>query len=201
MTKILEIHPTNPQKRLVKQVADVFTSGGLVVYPTDSGYSVGCSVFKKKSIQRLYHLKRDINKYVMAIMVHDFSSITHFAMVETSKYRYLKKCIPGHFTFILPATKEGKKLLDVKRPEVGIRMPVHPFFDELKEHLEDPILNTAARVQDDQLFTDPDEIIEIFSKKVDLIVDSGPIPLTPTEVVDYTGAEPLTVRQGIQPVR
>lgn len=200
MTKILQIHPQNPQKRLVKIVADVFSNGGLVVYPTDSGYSVGCSVYKRKAVDRLYHLKRDINKYVMAIMVHDFTSITHFAEVETTKYRYLKKYIPGHYTFILPATKEGKKLLQVKRPEVGIRMPVHPFFDELKEHLDDPILNTGARVQEDQLFSDPDEIIEVFSKKVDLIVDSGPIPVTPTEVVNYVDSEPQVVREGVHPV-
>ncbi|OVE81869.1 threonylcarbamoyl-AMP synthase [bacterium K02(2017)] len=194
--KRISIHPVNPQARLVKQVASVLEEGGLVIFPTGAGYSVGCTANSKKAIHRLYHLKRSVKKYNMALMVSDFSIVTHYAVVETSSYRYMKDKLPGPYTFILPATKEGKKLLDVKRKEIGIRMPKHPFYDTLSELFNEPILNTAAKLHDDDMFEHPDDIEEKFGKQVEMIVDIGEVPLSPTTIISMVNKEPELIREG-----
>lgn len=195
--KRLELHPINPQARLMKQVVQVFESGGIVIYPTDSGYSMGCYANDKKSINRLYHMKRNVTKYVMALMFHEFSSITDFAIVENIAYRYMKNRLPGPYTFILKANKQGKKILDVKRPEIGVRMPEHPFFETLHSISTEPILNTAARIHHDDFYIDPDDIEEVFGNSVDLLVDMGPVPHNPTTVVSLVDGMPELIRQGV----
>lgn len=194
--KRIQLHPQNPQKRLIKHVVEAFDNDGLVVYPTDSGYSVGCNALSKRAISRLYHLKRALKKYVMAIMVSEFSSITEFADVKNTAYRYMKNKLPGPYTFILPATKQGKKILDVKRPEIGVRMPQHPFFETFHQFYKKPILNTAAKVEEDDYFIEPDEIENKFGKRVDLIVDMGPVPVIPTSVISLVDGSPELIRQG-----
>lgn len=194
--KRLEIHPVNPQLRLVKHVVDVFEKGGLVVYPTGAGYSVGCDALNRKAVERIYRLKQNIKKYVMALMVMNFSSITEFAEVENWAFRYMKERLPGPYTFILPATKHGKKILDVKRPEIGIRMPDHPFFDVLHQVYRNPLLTTAAKIHDEDFFIEPDDIENKFGKQVDLIVDSGPIPINPTTVISLVSGEAEILREG-----
>lgn len=192
----ITLHPVTPEKRLIKKIADVFEKGGLVIYPTDTGYSVGCSVHSKKGVTRIYHLKRAIKKYVMAIMVPNFATITEFANVDNAAFRYMKGKLPGPYTFILPATQQGKKVLDVRRPEVGVRMPQHLFFDALREHYPDPILNTAARIKEEDTFVNPDDIEEGFDGLVELLIDMGPIPRTPTTVISLVKGYPELVRQG-----
>lgn len=194
--KRLKLHPINPQKRLMRQIVEVFQNGGLVIYSTDSGYSVGCHAYNKKAIHRLYHLKRAIKKYFMSIMVSEFSTIPNFAVVENTAYRYMKNLLPGPYTFILPATKEGAKLLDVKRHEIGIRMPQHPFFETLHQMYEEPILSTAARIQQEDFIVDPDEIEKKFGKSVDMIVDMGLVPINPTSVVSLVDGAPELIRLG-----
>lgn len=196
IVKRLELHPVNPQIRLMKQVVAVFESGGIVIYPTDSGYSMGCYVGDKKAIHRLYHLKRHITRKVMALMFHEFSSITDFAIVENAVYRYMNNRLPGPYTFILRANKQGKKLLDVKREEIGVRMPQHIFFETLHTINTTPILNTAARMHPDDFYIDPDDIEEAFGNQVDLLVDMGPVPHNPTSVISLVSGEPELIRQG-----
>lgn len=192
----ISLHPVNPEKRLIKKIIEVFEEGGLVIYPTDTGYSVGCTVRSKKAITRLYHLKRAIKKYVMAIIVPDFSAITEFALVENHVFRYMKGKLPGPYTFILPANNQGKKVLDVKRPEVGVRMPQNVFFKALREQYRESILNTAARINEGEIFVDPDEIEEGFNGLVDLLVDMGPVAHNPTTVISLVHGRPELVRQG-----
>lgn len=192
----LQIHPENPQKRLVSKVAEVFDKDGLVVYPTDSGYSVGCLAHSKKAKQRLYQLKKDLAKYTMALMLYDFSEITHYAEVENAAFRYMKNKCPGPYTFILPATKEGTKILEVKRPEIGVRMPQHSFFETLVEFDQRPILNTSARIDDDHYLVEPDDIEKYYGKRIDMIVDMGPIPFEPTTIVSLVSGAPELIRQG-----
>lgn len=194
--KRLEIHPENPQKRLMQQVVEVFQNGGLVIFPTGAGYSVGCDAMNKKALNRLYHVKRSIKKYYMAIMISEYPKINEFAELETFAYRYMKDRWPGPYTFILPATKWGKKTLDVKRPEIAFRMPDHPFVNTLHELYDHPILVTAAKIHDDDYFIDPDDIIEKFGKQVDLVVDSGSLPITPTTIISLVEGEPEIVREG-----
>ncbi len=191
-----ELHPITPQVRLIKKVVEVFEEGGIVIYPTDSGYSMGCHARHKQAIQRLYQLKRNLKKYVMALMFHEFASITEFAIVENAAYRYMKNRLPGPYTFILPANKQGKKILEVKRPEIGVRMPQHVFFDSLHQISTEPILNTAARVKDEDFYIDPDDIAEAFEHFVDLLVDMGPIQRNPTTVISLVSGIPEVLREG-----
>lgn len=194
---LLPLHPETPEARHMKRVLETFEKGGIVVYPTDSGYSMGCDASNRTAVNKLYHLKRAIKKFYMALMARDFSTISDFAKVDNAAYRYMKKLVPGPYTFVLPATSHGKKILDVKRPEVGVRMPRHPFADALFALKPDILLlTTAAKVREDENFTDPLEIEETFGHEVDLVLDMGPIALNPTTIISLVSGEPEVIREG-----
>ncbi len=193
----LVLHPQTPQTRLVRKVLEVFEKGGVAVYPTDSGYSVGCDALNKAAVHKLYHLKRAMKKYLMALMVRDFSVVTEFAKMENTDYRTMKKLVPGPYTFILPATVRGKKILDVNRAEIGIRMPDCPFGNALFQLKPDCILlTTAAKIREDDSFVDPEEIDDVFGHDVDMVVDLGPVALNPTTVISLVSGEPEVIREG-----
>lgn len=181
--QIIEIHPVTPQVRLVKQVAEVFQEGGLVIYPTVAGYAIGCDANNKKAIKRLYAVKGAIKKPLMALMFKNISDMSPYAKVDNFAYRIMKDRVPGPYTFILPAQVHIARLLDVKRLEVGVRVPCHPFLLELHNHWAGPILNTGARLHDDEDFTDPEELEKAFRGKADLLVSCGEIAVNPTNVV------------------
>lgn len=181
--QIIEIHPVTPQVRLVKQVAEVFQEGGLVIYPTVAGYAIGCDANNKKAIKRLYAVKGAIKKPLMALMFKSISDMAPYAKVDNFAYRVMKDRVPGPYTFILPAQVHIARLLDVKRLEVGVRVPCHPFLLELHNHWAGPILNTGARLHDDEDFTDPEELEKAFRGKADLLVSCGEIAVNPTNVV------------------
>ncbi|MBO7500845.1 MAG: threonylcarbamoyl-AMP synthase [Fibrobacterales bacterium] len=181
--QIIEIHPVTPQVRLVKQVAEVFQEGGVVIYPTVAGYAIGCDANNKKAIKRLYAVKGAIKKPLMALMFKSISDMAPYAKVDNFAYRVMKDRVPGPYTFILPAQVHIARLLDVKRLEVGVRVPCHPFLLELHNHWAGPILNTGARLHDDEDFTDPEELEKAFRGKADLLVSCGEIAVNPTNVV------------------
>jgi len=194
---LLPLHPVTPEPRHMKRVLETFEKGGIVVYPTDSGYSMGCDAGNRIAVNRLYHLKRAIKKFYMALMARDFSAISDFAKVDNAAYRYMKKLVPGPYTFVLPATSHGKKILDVKRPEVGVRMPRHPFADALFALRPGILLlTTAAKVREDENFTDPAGIEDTFGHEVDLVLDMGPIALNPTTIISLVNGEPELIREG-----
>jgi tRNA threonylcarbamoyl adenosine modification protein (Sua5/YciO/YrdC/YwlC family) len=194
---LLPLHPVTPEARHMKRVLEVLDKGGICVYPTDSGYSLGCDARNRSAVNKLYHLKRVLKKYLMALMVRDFSAVTDFARVDNTAYRYMKKLTPGPYTFILPTTAHGKKILDVKRPEVGVRMPRHPFADALFAMRPDAILlTTAAKVREEDNFIDPAEIEDTFGHEVDLVLDMGPVAVSPTTVISLVGGEPEVIREG-----
>jgi tRNA threonylcarbamoyl adenosine modification protein (Sua5/YciO/YrdC/YwlC family) len=197
----LELHPVNPEVRFMKKVMDAFAAGEVVVYPTDSGYSMGCDALSKKGVNKLYHLKRAMKKYLMALMVRDFGALSEFAKVETSAFRYMKAVVPGPYTFILPATVRSRKILDVNRPEVGVRMPSSPFTDTLfRLSPEAVILTTAAKIREEDHFIDPADIEAAYGNLVDLIVDLGPLPITPTTVISLVADAPEILREGAGPI-
>jgi tRNA threonylcarbamoyl adenosine modification protein (Sua5/YciO/YrdC/YwlC family) len=184
----------------MRRVLDVFDKGGICVYPTDSGYSLGCDARNRGAVNKLYHLKRAMKKYLMALMVRDFSAVTDFARVDNSAYRYMKRLVPGPYTFVLPATARGRKLLDAKRPEVGVRMPAHPFADALFAlRPELVLLTTAAKVREDEFFTDPEEIEAAFGHEVDLVMGMDAVAVNPTTVVSLVSGDPELIRQGQGP--
>src|SRR4051812_12177097 len=170
----LELHPKNPETRLMRKVLEAFADGQVVIYPTDSGYSMGCNALSKKAVNKLYHLKRAMKKYLMALMVRDFSLLSDFAKIDNSAYRYMRHLVPGPYTFVLPATVKAKKILEVNRPEAGVRMPSGPFTDTLFQlSPEAVILTTAAKIQEEDVFLDPADIEEKYGHLVDLIADLG----------------------------
>ena len=194
---LLPLHPVTPEARHLKRFLEVLDKGGICVYPTDSGYSVGCDARNRAAVNKLYHLKRAIKKYVMALMVRDFSTVSDFARVDNFAYRTMKKLVPGPYTFILPATALGKKILDVKRSEVGVRMPRHPFADAVFALRPDLILlTTAAKVREDDNFADPEEIEEAFGHDVDLVLGMGPVAINPTTVLGLTEGAVEVIREG-----
>jgi tRNA threonylcarbamoyl adenosine modification protein (Sua5/YciO/YrdC/YwlC family) len=197
----LELHPITPQVRLMKRVKEVFESDSVVVYPTDSGYSLGCNALSRKAVNKLYHLKRAMKKYLMALMVQDFSALSEFARVDNAAFRYMKHLVPGPYTFVLPATVRSRKLLDVNRPEVGVRMPKCPFTDALFALMPGAvILTTAAKIQEDDAFIDPQDIEEKYGHLVDLVVDLGPRPVTPTTVIALLDGVAEVIREGAGPI-
>lgn len=181
--QVIEIHPVTPQARLVKQIAEVFRQGGIVIYPTVAGYAIGCDANDKKAIKRLYAVKGAIKKPLMALMFRNISDMAPYAKVDNFAFRVMKDRVPGPYTFILPAQVHIARLLDVKRLEVGVRVPCHPFLLALHEQWAGPILNTGARLHDDEDFTDPDELEKAFRGKADLLVSCGEIAVNPTNVV------------------
>jgi tRNA threonylcarbamoyl adenosine modification protein (Sua5/YciO/YrdC/YwlC family) len=197
----LELHPANPQTRLMQKVLDAFAAGQVVIYPTDSGYSMGCDALSKKAVNKLYHVKRAMKKYLMALMVRDFSELSEFAKVDTSAFRYMKSLVPGPYTFVLPATVRSRKILDVNRPEVGVRMPDCPFTNTLFAlSPQAVILTTAAKIREEDNFIDPGEIEETYGHLVDLIVDMGPQAINPTTVISLVDEAPVVIREGAGPI-
>lgn len=183
----LEVHPINPQSRFVKQAAEIFDKDGLVLYPTESGYAIGCSAESTRAIHRLYQLKKPMKKFVMAIILPDIRRASEYAHVSNFAFQIMKHRVPGPYTFILPADPSIARKLDVKRPEVGFRMPEHPFFKELFRLYDKPILSTAAKLSDDEIFTDPEDLWKLFEHKIDLMIDCGNIDIHPTNIISLVG--------------
>ena len=195
----LEIHPQNPQPRFVKQAAEILEKDGLLLYPTESGYAIGCSAESTKAIHRLYQLKKPMKKFVMAVIIPDIRAAAEYAHVSNFAFQIMKRRVPGPYTFILPADPSIARKLDVKRPEVGFRMPEHPFFKELFRVYDKPILSTAAKLSDDAVYTEPDDLWNLFGHSVDLMVDSGPIEIHPTNIVSLVDDRIEIIRGDLLP--
>lgn len=195
----LEVHPQNPQARFVKQAAEILEDDGLVLYPTESGYAIGCSAESSRAIHRLYQLKKPMKKFVMAVIIPDIRSAAEYAHVSNFAFQIMKHRVPGPYTFILPADPGIARKLDVKRPEVGFRMPEHPFFKELFRVFDKPLLSTAAKLSDDVIFTEPDDLWKLFEHSVDMMIDCGPIDIRPTNIVSLVGDRIEIIRGELLP--
>lgn len=179
----LEMHPQNPQVRHLKTIADTLMHDGLVLYPTDSGYAIGCNAESSKAIHKLYALKKPMKKFVMALLVPDMRTATAYARIDDFAFGIMKPRVPGPYTFILPADHRIARRLDVKRPEIGLRMPRHPFFSGLFDLFPHPLLNTAAKLSEEQEITDPDELENLFRHSVDIFADVGEVAVQPTNII------------------
>ena len=194
----LEVHPTHPQKRIIKQAVDVLRRGGAVVYPTDTVYALGCDIFQKKAIDRVYQIKQMPKDHPVAFVCPDLSDIARYAIVDDHAYRFMKRLLPGPYTFILPATREVPRILMMKRKTVGIRVPNHPVALSLLQELGNPIVSTSATWEGEQL-NDPDDLAAHY-KQAEVVLDAGWGALEPSTVVDLTGPEPNVTRQGAGPI-
>ncbi len=187
-----EIHPTQPQERLLQKAVRILQDGGLLIYPTDTVYGLGCDLLLKKGVERIYQIKGNNKRKLLSFICPDLKEISRFAHVSTPAYKVMKHLLPGPYTFILEATRQVPKLLLEKRKTVGIRVPDHPACMRLLELLGHPIISTSATIKEEPYLNEPDEIVEIFYHLVDLFLDAGEGGLTPSSIIDLS-EEPFKV--------
>ena len=190
----LEIHPQTPQARHVRTIAEMLRKDSLLLYPTDSGYAIGCSAASPKAINKLYALKKPIKKALMAILLPDISSATDYARINNFAFQILKTHTPGPYTFILRADPQIARKLEVNRPEIGIRISPGIFVRALFEDFECPLSSTAAKIEEGQAFTKPEELTHVFQSKVDVFADMGEVLISPTNVVSLINNEIDVIR-------
>lgn len=198
MSQFFQIHPENPQKRLIDQAVAIIRSGGVVAYPTDSGYALGCHLGEKKAIDKIKWLRSLDDKHNFTLVCSDLSEIGSYAKVDNAVFRLLKAHTPGAYTFILTATTEVPRLLlHPKRRSIGVRVPDHAITHELLKTLGEPLMSvTLIPVGEELPMTDAEEIRERFSHHLDLIIDGGACHLEPTSVVDLRALPPEVLREG-----
>lgn len=198
MSQFFVIHSANPQPRLIKQIADLVRGGAVIVYPTDSGYALGCHLGDKDAVARIRQIRGVDDKHHMTLVCRDLSEIAHYSRVDNVQFRLLKSNTPGSYTFILDATKEvPKRLQHPKRNTIGLRIPDHPVALALLEELGEPLLSSSLILPgEDEIMHDAEEINDRLSKQVDLVIDGGPVGMEPTTVIDLTGNTPVLIRKG-----
>lgn len=198
MAQYFVIHPANPQRRLLLQAAEIVRRGGLLVYPTDSCYALGCQIGDKDAMERIRDIRGVDEKHHFTLVCRDVSEIAHYARVDNRQFRLLKAAFPGSYTFILEATKEvPRRLQHPKRRTIGVRIPDHPVALALLAELGEPILSSTLLLPGEELpLNDADEIRERLGRRVELIIESGSCGLEPTTVLDITGSETVVARRG-----
>lgn len=199
VSQYLTVHPTHPQQRLLNRAAQIVADGGLLVYPTDTTYALGCHIGDKQALERIRRIRQLDDKHRFTLTCRDLSEIAVYARVSDPSYRILRHFTPGPFTFVLPATKEvPKRLVHPKRRTIGLRIPDHPVALGLLEALGEPMMTTTMRLPGTELpLSDPEDIRDLVSDLVDVIVDGGACGLVSTTVVDLTGDVPEIIRQGL----
>ncbi len=193
---IVEVHVPTPSQRMIDQTVALLQRGGIIVFPTDTGYAIGCDLYNKKAIDRIYALKGRDKAHPLSFICSDLSDLSQFAVLNNKAYRSMRRLLPGPFTFVLPATKMVPRLLVSRRSSVGIRIPDHPVTLALVRALRHPIIGTSCASPDGDAFENAEDIKKFFAKKIDLILDSGPVASEPSSVIDFTTPDPMIIRQG-----
>jgi tRNA threonylcarbamoyl adenosine modification protein (Sua5/YciO/YrdC/YwlC family) len=194
----IAIHPVNPEPRLVRKTGDILRAGGIIIYPTDTVYGMGCSIEDKSAVERIHLIKRQRSDKPFSFVCSDLTHISEYARVSNMAFRTMKHLIPGPYTFVLPAArmKQLPKILISKRKTVGIRVPASAVTQAIVKELGHPILSTSVTTEEGELLNDPDMIVSSFKNVVDLIIDGGILHSEPSTVIDLTGEEPEILRQG-----
>ncbi len=192
----LEMSPDYPSERRLQQAIAILRDGGLVIYPTDTVYGLGCDLLSKKGVERIYQLKGNDKRKLLSFICPDLKDIAQYALVSNPAYKIMKRFTPGPYTFILEASRLVPKILLEKRKTVGIRVPDHPISQRLLQGLGKPIISTSATMAHQPYLHDIDEICEIFQHHVDVVIDSGPGSIEPSSIIDLTGDQPQVVRTG-----
>tara|TARA_R110002072_G_scaffold1589_3_gene13382 strand:- start:1105 stop:1728 length:624 start_codon:yes stop_codon:yes gene_type:complete len=198
VSQFFQIHPENPQARLIRQAVDIIKGGGVVVYPTDSAYALGCHIGDKNALDRIRRIRKLDARHNFTLVCSDLSEIATYAKVSNAVYRLLRQTTPGPYTFILPATSEvPRRLMHPKRKTVGLRVPDNPIAAALLADLGEPLMSVTLILPGDDLpLMDPYDIRETLEHEVDLVIDGGYCGLEPTTVVDLADESPLVVRVG-----
>lgn len=198
MSQFFHIHPETPQQRLLKQAVQIIQQGGVVIYPTDSGYALGCHVGDKNAMERILQIRQVTGDHHFTLMCRDLSELSVYAKVENSAFRLIKNNTPGAYTFILRGTKEvPKRLLNEKKKTIGLRIPENKIALALLAELAEPLLSTSLILPGEEFAqSDPEEMRARLEKQVDLIMHGGVIGEAPTTVIDLSDDEPVLLREG-----
>ncbi len=198
MSQYFQIHPENPQLRLIRQAVQIVHAGGIVALPTDSSYALVCHLDDKSAVDRLRRIRGVDDKHHLTLLCRDLSEIATYAKVDNRQYRLLKASTPGPYTFILEATREvPRRLSHPSRKTIGLRVPEHAIAHALLEELKQPLLGTTLILPgSEQPLNDPEDIREQLEKQIDLVIDGGSCSLLPTTVVDLSGPAPEILREG-----
>lgn len=198
MPRVIEVHPDNPQARLLKQAAEILHGGGIAAVPTDSSYALVCHLDDKAAAEKLRRIRGVDDKHHLTLLCRDLSELASYARVDNAQYRLLKHSTPGPYTFILEATKEvPRRVSHPSRRTIGLRVPEHTLLQQLLDIFGQPLLSTTLIPPGEtEPLNDPDEIRERFRGQVEAVVDAGACPMEPTTVIDLTTDEPVLVRLG-----
>jgi tRNA threonylcarbamoyl adenosine modification protein (Sua5/YciO/YrdC/YwlC family) len=198
VSQFFQIHPDDPQSRLIRHAVEIIRSGGVVVYPTDSAYALGCQIGDKSALDRIRRIRKLDDKHNFTLVCRDLSEIATYAKVNNTVYRLLRQTTPGPYTFILPATSEvPRRLMHPKRKTVGLRVPENPIAAALLADLGEPLMSVTLIMPGDELpLIDPYDIRETLEHEVDLVIDGGYCGMEPTTVVDLADDIPRVTRAG-----
>ena len=202
MSQFFSVHATHPQQRLIRQAAEIVRRGGLIAYPTDSCYALGCHIGDKDAMDRLRRVRGMDEKHHLTLMCRDLSEIANYAVIDNVQYRLLKSATPGSYTFILRGTRElPRRLMHASRKTIGVRVPKHPVAHALLVDLGEPMLSATLHLPgDDTPLSEGDEIRTRLERQLDLIIDAGHCGIEPSTVIDLSGKEPVVLRLGGGPV-
>lgn len=202
MAQYFNIHPDNPQARLIKQASAILHAGGVAAIPTDSSYALVCHLDDKAAAERLRRIRQVDNRHHLTLLCSDLSELGSYALVDNRQFRLLRAATPGPYTFILEATKEvPRRVSHPSRKTIGVRVPEHAVTHALLAELAQPLLATTLILPgEEEALNDPDRIREFLEKQIDLVLDAGACPQQPTTVIDLSGTEPVVIRQGRGPL-
>lgn len=191
-----ELHPVTPQMRFINKAVEVLKNGGVIIYPTDTVYGIGCDIFNKAALERVYLIKQDAGTKLFSFICPNLKGIAKYAKVSDYAYKAMKKLLPGPYTFVLPAAREVPKKLWTKRQTVGIRVPNHNVALTLAKELGNPIVSTSVTKRKGEVLYDPEEIRTIFNLQIDLMLATGSLEGKPSSIVDLSGENPEVIREG-----
>ena len=193
---LLEINPDNPQPRLIAQVARCLQEGGVIAYPTDTTYGIGCSIFNKKGLERIYQVKQRDKRKPFSFICSDLAEVSRYARLTNVAFKAMKRCLPGPYTFVLEASREVPDLLTTRQKTVGIRIPDNRICMAIVQELGAPIVTTSANLSGEEPVGDPFEIQRLFGNGLDLVVDGGLLTTDVSTVINMVGDRPEVLRQG-----
>ncbi len=194
---LIEINPKNPQGRQIRRSVEILQSGGIIAYPTDTYYGIGCDILNKKAIQKIYQLKQRNKSKPFSFICSDLKNISHYANVSNYAYKTMKRLLPGPYTFILEGSRLVPKIMLTKRKTAGIRVPNHMICLALVKELGNPIITTSATKPDGTIINEPSFIHDFFRSRIDVVIDGGPVPGKPSSVISFIYDVPEVIRRGI----
>jgi tRNA threonylcarbamoyl adenosine modification protein (Sua5/YciO/YrdC/YwlC family) len=193
---LIHVNPETPHYRQMEIVADALKRGGIIAYPTDTYYGIGCDIMNKKAIQKIYRIKKRSEQKPFSFICSSLKNISDYAKVSNYSYKTMKRLLPGPYTFILNGSRMVPKIMLTRRKTAGIRVPNHPICIELVERLGNPIINTSATGSDDTIFSNPSLLHDHFKNQLDIVIDGGIVPNQPSSVISLIDDQPDIIRRG-----